>query len=334
MMKKTVLLILFLFSLGITAQEKLSKEEKERREKNVQAGNPFAKFGSKAPVATLSKGKYLEVHDLDSIVTIGTIRWHIKNQQIVGRIIRDSLNPDAQPVGNIAGRWLSPDPLSEEFPGWSPYSYTLNNPVKYVDPDGRSPFDPTKEGNLRVEKGDTPEKLKKEYGVVVTDKNFKFKEGNIILLDNNATRAIGKSNGGTVEQINTGKAKFDQNNDNYICDECAQMANAGEEITPQNASKYGQFPNPMKFDSTPGYTEIKNFNNIKKNEGIVSIGGQHTVSYYGKSNDGTIYVLSKNGRQAKPTVLPLTEVINLFNKDQNTNFTTNDVKYYKKDPSQ
>ncbi|PDS23680.1 hypothetical protein [Flavobacterium branchiophilum] len=29
----------------LSAQELLSKEEKARREKNIQAGNPFAKYG-------------------------------------------------------------------------------------------------------------------------------------------------------------------------------------------------------------------------------------------------------------------------------------------------
>ena len=37
--------------------------------------------------------------------------------------------------------WLSVDPMAEKYPGWSPYNYTLNNPVKYVDPDGRAPQD-------------------------------------------------------------------------------------------------------------------------------------------------------------------------------------------------
>lgn len=33
-------------------------------------------------------------------------------------------------------RWLSIDPLSDEYPGWSPYNYTLNNPLLFVDPNG------------------------------------------------------------------------------------------------------------------------------------------------------------------------------------------------------
>ncbi|OAE90425.1 hypothetical protein SU65_11840 [Flavobacterium psychrophilum] len=124
----------------LSAQEKLTKEEKARREKNIQAGNPFAKYGYKAKVATLSKGKYLEFHDLDSIVTIGTSRWHVDNKKIVGDIVIDSLNVDAQPIGDAPGMWMSPDPLSEEFPSYSPYTYAMNNPVNMVDPDGRFPY--------------------------------------------------------------------------------------------------------------------------------------------------------------------------------------------------
>lgn len=35
--------------------------------------------------------------------------------------------------------WQSVDPLAEKYAGWSPYNYTLLNPVKLVDPDGRKP---------------------------------------------------------------------------------------------------------------------------------------------------------------------------------------------------
>ena len=141
-MNKLVCLLILLFSFSIlSAQEKLSEKEKERRENNIQSGNPFKKFGYKAKVATLSKGKYLEFHDLDSIVTIGTVRWHVNKNLIVGRIVPDSLNPDTQPIGDRAGRWISPDPLSEEFPSWSPYNMCYDNPVKFVDPDGREADD-------------------------------------------------------------------------------------------------------------------------------------------------------------------------------------------------
>jgi len=37
--------------------------------------------------------------------------------------------------------WLSVDPLSENYPNFSPYAYALQNPVRFVDPDGREPWD-------------------------------------------------------------------------------------------------------------------------------------------------------------------------------------------------
>ena len=35
-------------------------------------------------------------------------------------------------------RFTTPDPLSERYYSTSPYAYCLNNPIKYIDPDGRS----------------------------------------------------------------------------------------------------------------------------------------------------------------------------------------------------
>lgn len=141
-MKQAYFLILSLLTITISyAQEQLTKEEQLQREKNIQAGNPFTKFGSKAKVATLSKGKYLEVQDLDSIVTIGTVRFYVDKGEIVGYIEKDSLNPDAQPIGDIPSRWISPDPLSEEFSSWSPYNMSFNSPIKFADPSGMAPLD-------------------------------------------------------------------------------------------------------------------------------------------------------------------------------------------------
>ena len=35
------------------------------------------------------------------------------------------------------GRWHSLDPMVDEYMSWSPYNYTLGNPIKYIDPDGK-----------------------------------------------------------------------------------------------------------------------------------------------------------------------------------------------------
>ncbi len=38
------------------------------------------------------------------------------------------------------GRYMSMDPLAAEFASWTPYNYTLGNPINLIDPDGRSPI--------------------------------------------------------------------------------------------------------------------------------------------------------------------------------------------------
>jgi hypothetical protein len=143
-MKKLFLLFCLLFSFGLSfaqTDNELTPEEKERRERNIQAGNPFKKYGYTPKIATLSKGKYLEWHDLDSIVRIGSYSFHVKKKDIDGYALYEDKNSEATLRPELTSRWISPDPLAEEFPSWSPYVMNFNNPIRYVDPDGRAPVD-------------------------------------------------------------------------------------------------------------------------------------------------------------------------------------------------
>src|SRR5690554_1004914 len=65
--------------------------------------------------------------------------------------------------------WLSVDPLAEKYPDWSPYNYTLQNPINMVDPDGRDPWKPivNDDGSTSYvkEEGDTESTLQSQYGL-------------------------------------------------------------------------------------------------------------------------------------------------------------------------
>lgn len=95
--------------------------------------NPFQKFGYDVLTATLSKGEFEEFHDLSEIVEIGSVLYNTKTKEIVKILEQDSTTIDI-PAATAA---MSIDPHCERYYWISPYVYAANNPIKFVDPDGR-----------------------------------------------------------------------------------------------------------------------------------------------------------------------------------------------------
>ena len=66
-------------------------------------------------------------------------RYGFQNQETETEITNSPSHLDfgARIYDSRLGRWLSLDPLQAKYPSLSPYNFTANNPILFIDPDGR-----------------------------------------------------------------------------------------------------------------------------------------------------------------------------------------------------
>ncbi|HMX00948.1 MAG TPA: M91 family zinc metallopeptidase [Cyclobacteriaceae bacterium] len=149
---------------------------------NVAAQQPFEDYGYKVKVATLSKGKYQEFFDQDTLVQIGTVVINRLNGKITHFVSYDTTYSEASLQPDLISRWLRPDPLSEKYYSYSPYNFVLNNPIKHIDPDGREVWIVHKKQEIKYDNG----KLYNKDGSAYTGKVKGFLKQSV-----NALNSIG-----------------------------------------------------------------------------------------------------------------------------------------------
>ena len=94
-------------------------------------------------LATLQQNHYYPFGMLNPSLSTSNTLGALKDNRYLynGKELQDDFGLDWYDYGarfydaQIA-RWHSVDPLAERYYTWSPYNYTLNNPIKFIDPNG------------------------------------------------------------------------------------------------------------------------------------------------------------------------------------------------------
>ncbi|MCM5662806.1 RHS repeat-associated core domain-containing protein [Galbibacter mesophilus] len=97
-------------------------------------------------------------------------RWKYNGKEYDGSLNINTYDFGARNYDPALGRWMNIDPLSEDYLRHSTYSYVMNNPLSFIDPDGKSIlWKPEIKENGSVtyiaEKGDSAKTLSSQYGI-------------------------------------------------------------------------------------------------------------------------------------------------------------------------
>lgn len=233
--------------------------------------NPFSKLGyNKKVMYTSSKGEFEEFHDNSDVVEIGSVYFNTKTNKVVGNINKENEKMEVASATSA----MSVDPLCEKYYWISPYAFCLNNPVRFIDPDGRE-----------------------VKGVTRQDaQNFKDDIYKVLIDDKFANvRALIDVKGKTFNSINSEALNAALNGVTLSGDESAYVTMITGAINSKDIHKVEYVSG--EFTSTEGAEAFRNhMNNIQEGFGDKALtpDGQLSSAWIRNSGDG-LNVPTKNG---------------------------------------
>jgi hypothetical protein len=294
-MKRTTLFLVILFAVGFVAQAQ---------------ENPFKKYGVKGDILTLSKGKYKETFYNEDVMQVGTVRINIWTEKIV-----EFLEPDTTEFAyraEVTSRFISVDPLCEEHYNWSPYAYALNNPIRFIDPDGRLERDPN--GNVKFyASGQIVSRemvrhngfeLTPNYnsGYVMTDKGNKVSAEQLVSVS--VVSADGRTQTFSADQLGKiGDFDFTSNCFGLAMADGQVFINEPETILADEYTQVGQEKG----------ANMDNVGNTKHDIVTVGSDGLGTTNHAATSNGKGTYTHKDNNTKVR-TNEPINRVVDLFGK--------------------
>ncbi|MCA0349536.1 MAG: RHS repeat-associated core domain-containing protein [Bacteroidetes bacterium] len=146
--------------------------------------NHYYPFGLKHTNYNVEKRKYVEIKPEEEGYVAGANKMKItqvaptdgsaRRYKYNGKEYQDELGLNMYDYGArnydpAIGRWMNIDPLAEESRRFSPYTYALNNPVFFIDPDGmmatESDWIPNGDGTYTAEAGDSAGSLATQLNI-------------------------------------------------------------------------------------------------------------------------------------------------------------------------